>query len=417
MGIQFTPKILRTLARPARTKIVQVVIDGVGGLPWNKAPWEGKTALQAAKTPNLDQLAKEGRCGLHFGVAPGIAAGSGPAHLALWLYQGNEPGTERGILETLGVDIDLKAGEVCARGNFATIDAAGLLTDRRAGRPSTKICRALIKKSLSNLGKVDGVSATLYPVREHRVAIVFSGPELSGFLKDTDPQQLGLLPLSAKPLDDYKDDPAAQRMARIVNEFISRATQAISAEPVMNSLIFRGFGKREVIETLESIYGIKCLAIAVAPMYRGVAKAVGMDAIPLDESLSLEGQVGLLAKHWQDYDFFYFHAKKTDTYGEDGEFGKKVEEIGRVDKIIPQIRALKPDVLVITSDHSTPALLMDHSYHPMPTILWSKNGLTDEVAAYDEIACIRGGLGPDLDPRTLFTMMLYEAGRLKKWGA
>ncbi len=417
MGIQFTPKILRTLARPAKTKMVQVVIDGLGGLPWNKAPWQGKTELQAARTPNLDQLAREGRCGLHFGVAPGIAAGSGPAHLALWLYQGNEPGTERGILETLGIDIDLKAGEVCARGNFATIDAEGLLTDRRAGRPTTEINRDLIESRLSNLGEIDGVRATLYPVREHRVAIVFSGPELSGFLKDTDPQQRGLAPLAAKPLDSYKDDPTAQRMARIVNEFIGRANQAISAEPVMNSLIFRGFGKREVIETLESIYGIKCLAIATAPMYRGVAKVVGMDAIPLDESLSLQDQVALLAKHWQAYDFFYFHVKETDSYGEDGEFAKKVAEIQKVDEIIPQIRALEPDVLVVTSDHSTPALLMDHSYHPMPTILWSNKILADEVAAYDEIACIRGGLGPDLDPRTLFTMMLYEAGRLKKWSA
>lgn len=396
--------LLRELREPNASKIVLVVADGLGGLPLEPG---GKTELETARTPNLDACARDGVCGLSLPVLPGITPGSGPGHLALFGYDPLEYRIGRGILEALGINFEVGGRDVAVRGNFCTVDAQGVITDRRAGRPTTERCVAMCRK-LQQI-RVPGLEVFVEPVREHRFVVVFRGDQLGDAVNDTDPQQTGHKPLEAKGADA-----ASENTARAVNQFAAEAARVLADDAPTNMVTLRGFARYPQIETLEQIHGLKSVAIAVYPMYKGLARLVGMDVVNAGSTLT--EQVATLQKLWGQYDFFFLHYKYTDSTGEDGNFAAKVEMIERLDADIPAIRALDPDVLLITGDHSTPSKLQSHSWHPVPTVLVANTARTDSVTEFGESQCLRGGLG-QIQAMYLLQLALAHAGRLGKYGA
>jgi 2,3-bisphosphoglycerate-independent phosphoglycerate mutase len=399
--------LIRELREPNDSKIVLLVADGLGGLPMEPG---GKTELESARTPNLDALAREATCGLSIPVLPGITPGSGPGHLGLFGYDPLQYRIGRGILEALGINFDVGPRDVAGRGNFCTVDDAGRITDRRAGRPTTERCVAMCRKLQTiKLGGVPGVELFVEPVREHRFVIVFRGDDLGDAVNDTDPQQIGIKPLEARGAD-----PASNKTARAVNAFVAEAGRVLADDAPTNMVTLRGFARYPKIATMEEVYGVRPVAIAVYPMYKGLARLVGMAVA--DAGATLSDQMETLRRLWDQYDFFFLHYKYTDSTGEDGNFAAKVEMIERLDNEIPKIRALNPDVLVVTGDHSTPSKLRSHSWHPVPTLLWSHYCRPDPVTEFGESYCLRGGLG-QFQAMYLLPMALANAGRLGKYGA
>lgn len=396
--------LLKELIVPAKTKIILLVMDGLGGLPLEPG---GPTELEAARTPNLDALAKQSLCGMSDPIAPGITPGSGPAHLALFGYDPLTYEIGRGVLEALGIGFDLQKEDVAARGNFCTVDENGLITDRRAGRISTEKCIELCK--LLRGISLDGVQTFVEPVKEHRFVLVFRGEGLDSALPDTDPQQVGLAPLPPKALT-----PQAEKMAQLVRQWLEQAREILHDHRPANMVTLRGFAKDPGFPKFKEVFGLRAGAIATYPMYRGVAKLVGMEVLPTGETL--EDELETLKEHFTAYDFFFFHVKKTDSAGEDGDFQRKVSVIEHVDEIIPEIMALKPDVLIVTGDHSTPTLLKSHSWHPVPTLLWSRRCRADAAQAFSEKECSRGELGR-FRATDLMPLALANALRLTKYGA
>ncbi len=396
---------MKELSIPGQGKIVMLVIDGLGGLPVEPG---GPTELEAAQTPNLDALAAESICGLSVPISPGITPGSGPSHLALFGYDPLRYEIGRGVLEACGIGFPLGPNDVAARGNFCTVDENGLITDRRAGRIPTEkgaeLCQILRKIQLP------GVETFVEPVKEYRFVVVLRGEGLSGGLTETDPQQLGVPPRKMEALI-----PEAQHTAELFNQWIAQARELLADQHPANMVLLRGPDKTPSLPSMAEVYGLKAAAIATYPMYRGVAKLVGMDILETGETL--EEEVETLKTHWTGYDFFYFHVKKTDSAGEDGDFARKVAILEHVDEVVvPAITSLLPDVLIVTGDHSTPSLLRSHSWHPVPTLLRSKYCRPDEVKTFGERACMRGGLG--LFPATdLMPLAMANALRLTKYGA
>lgn len=396
--------LIKSLAAATQSKIVLVVFDGLGGLA--KTPGEG-TELETARTPNLDALAAQSVCGLADPISMGVTPGSGPAHLGLFGYDPLKYEIGRGILSALGVDFDLKASDVAARINFAQIDAEGNVIDRRAGRIPTEKNQQLCEH-LSQI-QIEGVEIFLRPEKEHRAAVIFRGEGLSGHLSDTDPQKLGVPPKPVKPLGEE-----ARRTADIVSQFVSRAQQILSHEEKANMILLRGFDKFEALLTYSERYQLKAAAIATYPMYRGISRLLGMTVLPTGDTIAQEFET--LAQFYQQYDFFFLHIKKTDSMGEDGNFEGKVKIIEEGDSCLPLLLELKPDVIAVTGDHSTPAVLKSHSWHPNPVLLYSKFCRPDQVKTFSETECIHGGLGrfPALH---LMPLMLANALKLEKYGA
>ncbi|MFO0850248.1 MAG: 2,3-bisphosphoglycerate-independent phosphoglycerate mutase [Gemmataceae bacterium] len=399
-----THELIHELREPSDTKIVLLVADGLGGLPIQKG---GRTELETARTPNLDALAADGVCGLSLPVLPGITPGSGPGHLGLFGYDPLQYRIGRGILEALGINFPVGARDVAIRGNFCTLGPDGTITDRRAGRPTTERCVEVVNKLRTIT--VPGVEVFVEPVKEHRFVVVFRGDGLGGAVNDTDPQQVGVKPLAAAG-----KDPAAARTAAVANEFIAKATEVLKGEAPTNGLTLRGFATYPAIETFKNLYGLKAAAIAVYPMYKGLARLVGMDI--LDAGQTLNDQVACLKRVWNDYDFFFLHFKYTDSTGEDGNFPAKVQMTEKFDAIIPEVRSLNPDVLIVTGDHSTPSRLKSHSWHPVPTILAADTCRPDDVTEFGERHCLRGGLG-QFEAKHLMLLAMAHAGRLGKYGA
>jgi 2,3-bisphosphoglycerate-independent phosphoglycerate mutase len=396
--------LIRELREDNPSKIVLLVADGLGGLPIEP---NGKTELESARTPNLDSCAREGVTGLSVPVLPGITPGSGPGHLGLFGYDPLEYRIGRGILEALGINFQVGPRDVASRGNFCTVNDAGLITDRRAGRPTTERCVEMCR--LMQTVKVPGVELFVEPVREHRFVVVFRGDGLGDAVNDTDPQQVGVHPLPAKG-----HDAASQKTADVVNKFIAEAGRVLKGQAPTNMVTLRGFARFPKIDTVKDVYGLKSAAIAVYPMYKGLARLVGMDV--LDAGATLRDQVDTLQRVWNDYDFFFLHYKYTDSTGEDGNFAAKVEMIERFDVEIPRVRALNPDVLIVTGDHSTPSKLKSHSWHPVPVLLLAKSCRPDAVTEFGETQCLRGGLG-QVEAKYLMTLAMAHAGRLGKYGA
>lgn len=399
-------ELLAKLAVPEETKMVMLIMDGLGGLPH---PETGLTELETAVKPNLDRIAGESICGLTHAILPGVTPGSGPAHLAIFGYDPLQYDIERGVLSALGIGVPLGKDDVAARVNFCTVEG-GIITDRRAGRISTEknaeLCELLAGISL------DGIEYTIQPEREHRAALVFRGPGLSDKLTDSDPQRTGLAPLAVQP--STKNDPEAARTAQIVNSFLEAAAERLKDHHPANMLLTRGFSKLPDIPLMTDLYRIRAAAIAVYPMYRGLAQAVGMDVLPPADDFA--GELRTLAEHWDDFDYFFVHYKNTDSRGEDGDFERKVAAIEAADAELPALLELRPDVLAITGDHSTPAGLGMHSWHPNPFMLHARWERRDAVASFGETVCLQGGLG--IFPATdIMGLMLANALRLNKYGA
>ncbi len=386
------------------SKIVMLVADGLGGLPITPG---GKTELETANRPNLNALAAIGVQGGSIPVAPGIAPGSGPGHLGLFGYDPVQYVIGRGALEATGIGFELQPGDVAARGNFCTLDVAGKISDRRAGRIPTEESAPLAVRMRQV--KIPEVEVFVEPVKEHRFVVVFRGSGLTGHVRDSDPQKTGVSPLSAEAVDE-----ASQKTAEIANQFIAQATKLLSGEKKANGLTLRGFAGRPDLPTYEEVYGLKAAAIAVYPMYKGLARLVGMDIIGKAQTLTEQMQV--LEQNWSKYDFFFIHFKYTDSTGEDGNFDAKVKKIEELDAAIPRITALKPNVLIVTGDHSTPSYLKAHSWHPVPTLLVSDCCRPDGQTTFGENTCVRGGLS-QFEAKYLMALALSNAGRMTKYGA
>jgi 2,3-bisphosphoglycerate-independent phosphoglycerate mutase len=394
----------RSLKIPNASKIVLIVADGLGGMAMEPG---GRTELETARHPHLDALAARGALGLHYPVLPGITPGSGPGHLGLFGYDPIKYDIGRGALEATGIGFALRDGDVAIRGNFCTLDAEGRITDRRAQRIPTEESAPLAK--LLGTITIPGVEIFVEPVREYRFVVVMRGPGLSGNVHDTDPQETGVPPLPPTAADD-----ASRRTAALAAEFIARAQTLLAGQPKANGLTLRGFASAPRLPSYEEVYGLRAVAIAVYPMYRGLAHLVGMTVITTVQNLAQ--QVAVLREHWNDYDFFFVHYKYTDAAGEDGNFALKAKRIEELDAAIPDITALGPDVLVVTGDHSTPSKLRSHSWHPVPVLLVSDTCRTDPCTTFDETAALSGGLGR-FEARYLMPLALAHAGRLGKYGA
>lgn len=397
-------EVLHSLAMQTDSKLILVVIDGIGGLPVR-----GKTELEAAKTPNLDRLAYKSICGLIDPISYGITPGSGPSHLALFGYDPFRYEIGRGVMEALGIGLSLTKEDLTARGNFATIDGNGVIVDRRAGRISTEKNKEVCQFLQSEIGEINRVKISIYPGREHRFVIVFQGEGLKDDLTDADPQKDGK---RAKETENLTGE--AQRTAEIVNEYLRRATEVLKPFHPANAVLLRGFSKIPNIASMFERFKLKPAAIATYPMYRGLARLVGMEVLETGETL--RDEVGTLKKHFNDYDFFYLHFKKPDSAGEDGNFKLKVKALEEIDRMIPSIFRLNPDVLVVTGDHSTPAVLKSHSWHPNPILLYSKYIRPDGIRRFTERQCQRGQLGrfPAVE---IIPLMLANGLKLKKFGA
>jgi 2,3-bisphosphoglycerate-independent phosphoglycerate mutase len=396
--------LMKGISRSSTTKIVLLVIDGLGGLP---SPQTGRTELETANTPNLDALADKSICGLSEPISPGITPGSAPGHLALFGYDPVQFVIGRGVLEALGIDFDLKPGDIAARGNFCTLDENGLVADRRAGRisteQSTKLCQLIDGMEL------DGVKTIVRPVKEHRLVVVFRGNGLSENIGDSDPQQIGLAAKTVIALN-----PQANRMAIVANQFISKAKEILAKHYPANMILLRGFSQRPLFPTMNEIYKLTPAAIASYPMYRGLARVVGMEV--LNTGSTIEDEFETMKQNFDNYDFFFLHIKGTDSAGEDGDFDRKVEILEQIDIILPRLTALEPDVIVVTGDHSTPAMLKGHSWHPVPVLLCSKWCRPDGVSQFSESACALGGLGR-IPATEIMPLAMANALKLDKFGA
>jgi 2,3-bisphosphoglycerate-independent phosphoglycerate mutase len=410
-----TPNIqdlIKPLVQKNNTKIVLIVLDGVGGLPNNS----GKTELESANTPNLDALAQGSACGMHIPVALGITPGSGPGHLGIFGYDPTACQIGRGILETLGLGLEVKKSDIAVRCNYATI-SDGVITDRRAGR-------------------IDEAEIILAQGMEHRFAVLMRFPEAlepdAAMISDTDPQQTGKQPLQPAPLSKN-----AEKISRIAEKFIYQAHEILKDEEKANFILMRGFSTmphiptyREAfglnaiaiatypmyrhIPTYREAFGLNAIAIATYPMYRGLARLVEMDTPAVEGGV--EDEIKFLHEKYNDYDFFFVHVKKIDSFGEDGNFQGKSERIEEFDRLLPDILRLKPDVLIITGDHSTPCIMKNHSWHPVPVLLKSPYVLGGICKSFSERECLRGELGI-FPAMNLMPLALAHAGRLKKFGA
>ena len=396
--------LVRELAEQAASKIVMLVADGLGGLPLEPG---GKTELETAATPNLDRLAARGTSGSSIPVLPGITPGSGPGHLGLFGYDPLEFKIGRGALEATGIGFELGPDDVAARGNFCTLDAAGLIADRRAGRIASEESFKVVERLPAV--KIPGIETFVKPVKEHRFVVVFRGQGLDGGVADTDPQAVGVAPLDPQPLS-----PAAARTAEVAKEFVRQARAILADEPKANGMVLRGFAAKPQLPGYAELYGLRAAAIAVYPMYKGLAQLAGMKLV--GKAQSLDEQIDELARHWEEFDFFFLHFKYTDSTGEDGNFAEKVRRIEELDRALPRIEALRPDVLVVTGDHSTPSRLKSHSWHPVPTLLVADTCRPDGLAAFSEKDCLRGGFGI-FPAKHLMLLAMAHAGRFGKFGA
>jgi 2,3-bisphosphoglycerate-independent phosphoglycerate mutase len=395
----------KTLLKPNTTKIVFLVLDGIGGLPNNS---DNQTELEKANTPNLDALAEKSICGLQQPVAPGITPGSGPGHLALFGYDPMKYQVGRGVLAALGIDFKLQPTDIAARGNFCTIDKHRVVVDRRAGRISSdknrKLCGLLQQIELPE------VEVFVKTIKQYRFLLVLRGSDLSSDISTTDPQRVGV-----KVLQSRGGTSKAKKTAKLVNKFVKEAEHILSDEKPANMILLRGFSKKPNWPSFTDRYKLKAAAIAGYPMYRGLSRLLSMDSLKTENNINDEFET--LKEHWDNYDFFYLHVKDIDSAGEDGDFNKKVRLIEEVDKQISKLISMNPDVFILTGDHSTPSIMKYHSWHPVPLIINSRYCRSDNVKKFNERDCLLGGLGPRFPATDIMQIALANSLRLEKFGA
>jgi 2,3-bisphosphoglycerate-independent phosphoglycerate mutase len=398
-------ELARQLAQPATSKIILCVMDGLGGLPKHETL---RSELSAADITNLERLARRSEIGLTTPVGMGITPGSGPGHLALFGYDPLTYDIGRGVLEAVGIDFDLGPNDVAARGNFCTLDASGNISDRRAGRVATEASTKLVER-LRNKVRIPGVEIFVEPVREHRFVLVLRGESLGDGVSTTDPQHAGVPPLPAKAID-----PLSERTAVVVNEFVRQANELLKDENQANGLMLRGFAKYPTLPQFPEVWGLRAAALAVYPMYRGLAKLAGMQALPCPGGLP--DQIQQIRARWDDFDYFFVHYKKTDAAGEDGNFEAKVHALREFDTFVPELLSLGADVFMVAGDHSTPALMAAHSWHPVPFLLHSSYCREGNAEGFNEQECLKGSLGI-FPAKEVMPLAMAHAGRLAKYGA
>lgn len=402
--------LIESLVIEGRSRIVLLVLDGLGDLP--DAARGGRTPLEAARTPNLDALAPSSALGRLVPVAPGVTPGSGPGHLGLFGYDPLTHPVGRGVLEALGAGVDLQPGDVAARANFCTVDAAGVATDRRAGRIPTDTCVRLVERLRAEASRFEDVDVVLLPGKGHRFVAVLRGPGLGGAVSDADPHKEGKPIPAARALEAGAGH---EKAARIVNAFVARAGEVLRAEAPANAVLMRGLSERPSFPGYRERFGLRAAAIAAYPMYRGVASLAGMDLfVPTGETAA--DAIAVAEREWASHDYLFLHVKGTDMAGEDGDFDAKVAVIESVDAALPRLLALHPDVLCITGDHSTPVPMKGHSWHPVPALVHSGVCFADGEPRFHEKACRAGSLGTLLS-KDLIALLLANAGRLDKYGA
>ena len=397
-------ELARTLQQPAETKIVLCVLDGLGGLPRAET---SRSELEQADTPNLDRLASQSDAGLTVPVGPGITPGSGPGHLSLFGYDPYTFDIGRGVLEATGIDFELGPDDVAARGNFCTLDANGDISDRRAGRIATERSTAIVERLRTIT--IPGVELFVEPVREHRFVLVLRAKGLGDAVRTTDPQREGVPPIDATGTDE-----ASKRTADYVNQFVAEARALIAEEEQANGLVLRGFAKVPSLPQIDDVWGVRPAALAVYPMYRGLAKLAGMRALACPGGM--EEQISVARERWDEFDYFFIHYKKTDAAGEDGDFDAKVRAFEEFDRSVPDLLDLGADVFMIAGDHSTPALMAAHSWHPVPFLLHAKTARWGAIDHFTERDCRVGSLGifPAVE---VMPLAMAHAGRLQKYGA
>jgi 2,3-bisphosphoglycerate-independent phosphoglycerate mutase len=396
-------EVFRECLRPNDKKILLIVIDGLGGIPYN-----GKTELETAETPNLDQLAKKSSLGLTIPIEYGVTPGSGPAHLALFGYDPLEYLIGRGVLEALGVGLEITPADLCVRANFATI-RDGIIIDRRAGRISTEENHRLCQLLAQEIKDILGTEIIIKSGKEHRLVLVLRGENLNSALTESDPGKENLPPQSIRPLASE-----AQKTSEILNVFIARCQEILKTEPKANYILLRGYSQLPNLPSLVDKYKLKPAAIATYPMYKGIARLLGMEILPTQEDW--QGELETLRRFRENYDFIYLHFKEIDMKGEDGDFEGKVKLIEKFDALLPEIVSLNFDVLCITADHSTPAVLKSHSWHPNPFLLYSSYTRFKDDVRFTEKFCSQGDLG--IFPQTkVMLILLAHSLKLSKFGA
>jgi 2,3-bisphosphoglycerate-independent phosphoglycerate mutase len=399
-------RLIESLVSGSGGRILLVVLDGLGGIPRHN-----RTELEAAWTPNLNRLAARSSLGLAIPIEVGVTPGSGPAHLALFGYDPLEHQIGRGVLEALGVGLEIQPTDLCARANFATLADDGLVVDRRAGRIPTELCIELCDVLQAKVSAIEDVEVIVRPGREHRFVVVFRGAGITDGLADTDPLHEGLAPKLATALR-----PEAAKAARIVGLFVDRCRSLLRDRQRANGVLMRGFAQLPELPKFGERFGLKPAAVAAYPMYRGIARLVGMTV--LETGTSWAEEVDTVKEHLSGYDFFYLHFKELDKAGEDGDFDAKVELIEQFDEeVLPLLLEMQFDVLCITGDHSTPAVLKSHSWHPVPLLLHSRYVRPQvQIAEFGERTCARGNLGY-VRAKRIMNALLAHALRLGKFGA
>jgi len=397
-------ELLKNLALKNDSKIVFIVLDGIGGHPL--AP-SGKTELETAFTPNLDKLASRSISGLSIPIEPGITPGSGPGHLALFGYNPFEHNIGRGVLAALGIGFPLKPSDIAARINFCSVDSDGIITDRRAGRIPTSVC-AQLTKELQKI-KIKGAEIFVRPIRDHRATLIIRATGLGGDISDSDPQKEGFKP---KPL--IGENAGSKKTIKIVDQFLEKSQKILANKKPANMILLRGFAKYRKFPTMTEFFQLNPACIASYPMYKGVARLIGMKIIEGAETL--DDEIRLFKENFHHHDFFFIHVKKTDSAGEDGNFKEKIKAIEEFDKKLTKILRLHPDVIVITGDHSTPSILKSHSWHPVPLLIYSKYCRPDANKNFGESHCLRGGLGI-INAQNIMSLALANALKLEKFGA
>jgi len=395
---------MRELSVSTDTKIVLLVLDGLGGLP----NADGRTELEAANAPNLDRLAAEGDLGLSRPVAAGVSPGSCPWHLALFGYEPLEYLVGRGVLSALGIGLELEDSDLAARINFATMDESGKISDRRAGRIPTEEASKLVDLLNENV-KLDGAKFSVRHEKEHRAVVVFRAEGLSGALSDTDPQRTGLEPLPVKPEDDD-----AEKSSKLANEFVAEANRILADKHPANTVLLRGFGMHPALPSFEETYKLDAAAIATYPMYKGLARLAGMEVLK-EGGQDFAGEMETLKQNWDAHDFFFVHVKATDAAGEDGDAGRKSSVIEDVEALLPDLLDLGPDVLAVTGDHATPAKMLSHSWHGVPFLIHSPYTLPT-AESFGERACAGGSLGV-FPGEEIMGLLMGHALKLNRYGA
>jgi len=385
------------------SKIVMLVADGLGGVPH---PDTRKSELEMANVPNLDALAWESACGLTIPIMYGVAPGSGPGHLALFGYDPLKYFIGRGVLEALGIGLELKEREIAVRGNFCTLDEEGRVVDRRAGRIPTELSTPLCQR-LDSI-EIPGVEISVHPVKDHRFVLVLKGEGLDARVNETDSQKTGVPPLDVTPIA-----PEAERSAGILNQFVEKAKEELQGQVQANMVLLRGISSLPHFPQMRDVYKLNPAAIAAYPMYRGIAEVLGMKIVATGSTF--KDEIDTLKENFDKYDFFFVHYKPTDATGEDGDFPAKVAAMEEFDSFIPRVRELNPDVLMVAGDHATPSLLAMHSWHPVPFLLRSKWTLGEGIDGFSERTCAGGSLGT-FPAVNIMLLALSHAGKLIKYG-